>query len=327
VKQTTNDGFTKEDLEAIRVLQKTENLTPAAAKKRFRKIQEEKLEGDSTVDHVGPPITGKRQAAKNKRLQQRQEFLDAANNSAKIVAANFREALPHYVKFETLVRQTEAHFTCLQDFFKKHKRDGSELLLNKYNSLKHYLKDECDGISERQYHRVINSIKHPLLEEDNGHGGKKQPKPPKPPTPKLEAKPSTAEEKDILNGEVDGDDSGEETPVIPQTPSLPALPAPQEEGKPADKKPDRETQLKRQLQLANLAAIDAEDELTDTSQLAFQQRELLDKIVSRSQKHGNLIQPEDFRLFLLQDLPRQLRAFDDNYGKVDNCFKAKSAAA
>ncbi|MGA3177511.1 MAG: hypothetical protein ABSE19_09200 [Candidatus Acidiferrum sp.] len=141
------------------------------------------------------------------------------------------------------------------------------------------------------------------------------PAPPEPPKPPKE-KPKTAE-----------------TPAITTTvaPPLPETPTPAllEDEKPSDKHLEckrRETALKHQLRTATDAAKKADDDLSEVCTLALQQREVLEKIVSLSKQYGNLIQPESLRLYL-QELHRQLRAFDDNYGVItpDNNSKATAA--
>ena len=129
-----------------------------------------------------------------------------------------------------------------------------------------------------------------------------------------------------------------QTPSIPEdkTPSLPALPAPATETTPDEEKKredkhleckKRETALKLQLRTATDAAKKADDDLSGLSLLALRQREVLNHINKLAKESGNLIHPESLRNYLLQDLPRALRAQDDGIGVVTPDGDSKAAAA
>lgn len=318
MKKKTSDGFSAEDLDAIKVLQETKNLTLAAAKKRYRKIQKSKKEGAATVDSI--PASG---VLNDTRLVKRQESLAAANAAATIFVANFRLAKNHYDKFQEVFNDpaNETTWKIIDRFFKHRDRDNpDDLLFGKYATLPDFLKKEI-GISKSTYYRIRNRAKHPLLEETNG-GTKTKP-------PKLEATPSTAPAAEVLDG-IDESKETPATPLLPETPTVTETPTPAllEYEKPSDKHLEckkREAALKLQLRTATAAAIEADDELSDASMLALRQREILDKFVGFEKKYGNLIKPEEMRTYLAE-LPARLRALDENFGIVTD-GNSKAAAA
>ncbi|MGB8494024.1 MAG: hypothetical protein WCE53_06460 [Candidatus Acidiferrum sp.] len=181
----------------------------------LRNPQKQKKAGNATVDHIsGPAAGGKPVIAKNKKEKRQktaQEYLAAANASARIVADGFVEILKLYRKLDEVFADPliDTHIKAVQKFFvTRDRRNLSIKLLDKYTSLEAYIYGECGGINKSTFYRALYRAHHPLL----GNGEEKKETKSQKEVERIEAANSDTPPEDALNGEDVNSETPDETP-------------------------------------------------------------------------------------------------------------------